>query len=384
MTKTSLTKDEILRYSRHILIPEIGLEGQEKLKKSSVLVIGTGGLGSPVSMYLSAAGVGHIGIVDFDVVDETNLQRQIVHGQSTVGKLKVDSARERLLDMNPNIDVTAYNEPFTSANAMMIAKGYDVIIDCTDNFPTRYLSNDVAVFLGIPNVYGSIFRFDGQLSVFGLANGPCYRCVFPEPPPPGLVPSCSDGGVLGVLPGIIGSLQANEAIKLLLGIGEPASGKLLLVDSLTFSFDTVNLRKNPNCKVCGEHPEITELIDYEQFCGVPGIDHEPVIDPRYEVSSETLKMELEGSNPPILIDVREPHEKAISDIDGSINIPLHDVAHELEKIPTDRPVVLFCKRGSRSARALEVVLNAGFINIRHLSGGINDWVTRFDPSQPIY
>lgn len=384
MKKTSLSKDEILRYSRHILIPEIGLEGQEKLKNSSALVIGTGGLGSPVSMYLAAAGVGHIGIVDFDVVDETNLQRQIVHGQSTIGKLKVDSARARLLDMNPNIEITAFNEPFTSANAMRIAKGYNVIIDCTDNFPTRYLSNDVAIFLGIPNVYGSIFRFDGQLSVFGLKDGPCYRCVFPEPPPPGIVPSCSDGGVLGVLPGIIGSLQANEAIKLLLGIGEPAAGKLLLVDALSFSFDTVNLRKNPNCKVCGDTPEITELIDYEQFCGVPGIEHQVEIDPRYEVAAERLKEELDGEGPPMLIDVREPHERAISDIFGSINLPLYNVAHELEKIPSDRAVVLFCKKGSRSARALEVVLNAGYTNVRHLAGGINAWIEKIDPSMPIY
>lgn len=380
----TLTKDEILRYSRHILIPEIGLEGQEKLKQSSALVIGTGGLGSPVSMYLAAAGVGKLGIIDFDVVDETNLQRQVIHGQSTVGRLKVESARERLLDINPMIEVIAYNEPFTSANAMRIAEGYDVIIDCTDNFPTRYLSNDVAVFLGIPNIYGSIFRFDGQLSVFNYKSGPCYRCVFPEPPPPGLVPSCSDGGVLGVLPGIIGSLQATEAIKVLLDIGDVASGKLLLVDALGFSFDTVNIRKNSNCKVCGEHPEITELIDYNQFCGVPGIDHEPEIDPKYVIEAEALRTALESIDAPLLVDVREPHELAISNIVGAINIPLHDVAYEQDRIPRDRDVVLFCKKGSRSARALEVLLNAGYQNVKHVRGGINAWIEQIDPSQPIY
>jgi len=269
-----LSHEEILRYSRHLLIPEVGLEGQRKLKNSSALVIGTGGLGSPVALYLAAAGVGRIGLVDYDVVDTSNLQRQVIHGTSTVGKLKVDSAKEKLLDLNPDIQIDVYNEPFTSENAMRIAKDYDVIIDGTDNFPTRYLTNDVCVFLGKPNVYGSIFRFDGQLSVFYAKEGPCYRCLFPEPPPPGLVPSCAEGGVLGVLPGTIGTLQATEALKVLLGIGEPMIGKLLLYNALDMSFDFVKLKKNPNCRVCGPNADIKELIDYEEFCGVPGHDHD--------------------------------------------------------------------------------------------------------------
>ncbi|HWS24212.1 MAG TPA: molybdopterin-synthase adenylyltransferase MoeB [Anaerolineales bacterium] len=384
MATDELTRDEFLRYSRHLLIPEIGLAGQKKLKRSSALILGTGGLGSPVSMYLAAAGVGHIGIVDYDVVDESNLQRQIVHGQAAIGMLKVESAKNRLLDINPHIKVTAFNEPFTSANAMRIARGFDIIVDCTDNFPTRYLSNDVAVILGIPNVYGSIYRFDGQVSVFGMPDGPCYRCVFPEPPPPGLVPTCSDGGVLGVLPGIIGSLQANEAIKVLLGIGEIASGKLLLLDALSFSFDTVTIRKNPNCKVCGTNPEIIELIDYDQFCGVPGFDHQPSVEREFVISPVQLKNELASIRPPLLIDVREPHELEISNIEGAINIPLHDIFVEREHIPRDHPVVLFCKRGSRSVMALNILLKAGFSNIRHLDGGINRWVEQFDQSQPVY
>jgi len=265
-----LSHEEILRYSRHLLIPEVGLDGQRKLKASSALVIGTGGLGSPVALYLAAAGVGRIGLVDFDVVDTSNLQRQVIHGVSTVGKLKVDSAKTKLLDLNPDIQIDIYNEPFTSENAIRIAQNYDVIIDGTDNFPTRYLTNDVCVFLGKPNVYGSIFRFDGQLSVFDAKQGPCYRCLFPEPPPPGLVPSCAEGGVLGVLPGTIGTLQATEALKVLLGIGEPMIGKLLLYNALDMTFDFVKLKKNPKCRVCGPNADIKELIDYEEFCGVPG------------------------------------------------------------------------------------------------------------------
>ncbi|MFN2144669.1 MAG: molybdopterin-synthase adenylyltransferase MoeB, partial [Anaerolineales bacterium] len=274
MTKQELSHDEIRRYSRHLLIPEVGLEGQLKLKNSSVLVVGTGGLGSPVSMYLAAAGVGHIGLVDYDVVDYSNLQRQVIHGTATLGELKVDSARDRLLDINPDIEVSTYNQLFTSANAMEIARGYDLIVDGTDNFPTRYLVNDVCVMLGIPNVYGSIFRFDGQVSVFDAEDGPCYRCVFPEPPPPGLVPSCAEGGVLGVLPGTVGTLQATEAVKLLLGIGTSLKGRMMLYNALDMSFDFIKLRKNPNCKVCGPDPEITELIDYEAFCGMPMNDHD--------------------------------------------------------------------------------------------------------------
>ena len=269
-----LSRDEILRYSRHLLIPEVGLEGQRKLKSSSALIIGTGGLGSPVSLYLAAAGIGRIGLVDYDVVDSSNLQRQVIHGTSTVGKLKVESARAKMLDLNPDIQVDVYNEPYTSENALRIAKDYDIILDGTDNFPTRYLTNDVAVFLGKPNVYASIYRFDGQVSVFYAKEGPCYRCLFPEPPPPGLVPSCAEGGVLGVLPGTIGTLQATEALKVLLGIGEPLIGKLLLYNALDMTFDFVKLKKNPNCRVCGPNADIKELIDYEEFCGVPSHDHE--------------------------------------------------------------------------------------------------------------
>ncbi|MDO9301995.1 MAG: molybdopterin-synthase adenylyltransferase MoeB, partial [Anaerolineales bacterium] len=313
-----LSHEEILRYSRHLLIPEVGLEGQRKLKASSALVIGTGGLGSPVALYLAAAGVGRIGLVDFDVVDTSNLQRQVIHGVSTVGKLKVESARAKLLDLNPDIQIDIYNEPFTSENAIRIAQDYDVLIDGTDNFPTRYLTNDVCVFLGKPNVYGSIFRFDGQLSVFDARQGPCYRCLFPEPPPPGLVPSCAEGGVLGVLPGTIGTLQATEALKVLLGIGEPMIGKLLLYNALDMSFDFVKLKKNPKCRVCGPNADIKELIDYEEFCGVPGHDHadEGSAGAGWDITAaeleERIRVEQSRSVKLVLLDVREPHELEIS------------------------------------------------------------------------
>lgn len=317
-----LTHEEILRYSRHLLIPEVGLRGQQKLKASSVLVIGTGGLGSPVALYLAAAGVGRIGIVDYDVVDASNLQRQIIHGTSTLGVRKVESARRRMLDLNPDIEVIAYDEPFTSENAMRIAADYDVIVDGTDNFPTRYLSNDVAVFLGKPNVYASIFRFDGQVSVFYAKEGPCYRCLFPAPPPPGLVPSCAEGGVLGVLPGTIGSIQATETLKLLLGIGEPLIGRLLLYNALDMSFDFVELKKNPNCRVCGPNADIKELIDYEEFCGVPGHDREEgSAGAGWDITPTELAERLQN-NGILLLDVREPHELEISRLPGAINIPL--------------------------------------------------------------
>ncbi|MCF6277445.1 MAG: molybdopterin-synthase adenylyltransferase MoeB, partial [Anaerolineales bacterium] len=319
---TELSHEEILRYSRHLLIPEVGLAGQEKLKASSALVIGTGGLGSPVALYLAAAGIGRIGLVDYDVGDETNLQRQIIHSLETVGDLKIESARARMLGLNPGIQVDVYNEPFTSDNAMRIAEDYDIIIDGTDNFPTRYLSNDVAVLLGIPNVYGSIFRFDGQASVFYAKEGPCYRCLFPEPPPPGLVPSCAEGGVLGVLPGTIGTIQATEAIKVLLGIGTPLIGKLLLYNALDMSFDYVKLKKNPDCKICGTNPTITELIDYEEFCGVPGHDRDGGdIESNWDITPDELVAAMKSSNLR-LIDVREPHELAISAIAEAENIPL--------------------------------------------------------------
>jgi molybdopterin/thiamine biosynthesis adenylyltransferase/rhodanese-related sulfurtransferase len=380
-----LSHAEIHRYSRHLLIPEVGLEGQRKLKAASVLVIGTGGLGSPIALYLAAAGVGRIGLVDYDVVDFSNLQRQVIHGTSKIGMLKVESARERMLDLNPDIQVEVYNEPFTSDNALGIAESYDILVDGTDNFPTRYLINDVCVLLGKANVYGSIFRFDGQVSVFDARTGPCYRCLFPEPPPPGLVPSCAEGGVLGVLPGTIGSLQASETLKLILGIGEPLIGKLLLYNALDLSFDFVKLRKNPNCKMCGDNPEITELIDYEAFCGVPGHDHdEGSAGPDWDISASELAQRLKNGEPLRLIDVREPHELEISHIEGSSLIPLGQLAARLSELDSAQEMVLFCKAGTRSARALELLVSAGFRKVKNLKGGINAWAQEVDPSLPIY
>ncbi|HQV63841.1 MAG TPA: molybdopterin-synthase adenylyltransferase MoeB, partial [Anaerolineales bacterium] len=378
-----LNHEEILRYSRHLLIPEVGLEGQRKLKNSSALVIGTGGLGSPVALYLAAAGVGRIGLVDYDVVDSSNLQRQVIHGTSTIGKLKVESARDKLLDLNPDIQIDIYNEPFTSENAIRIAKDYDVLIDGTDNFPTRYLTNDVCVFLGKPNIYGSIFRFDGQLSVFYAKEGPCYRCLFPEPPPPGLVPSCAEGGVLGVLPGTIGTLQATEALKVLLGIGEPMIGKLLLYNALDMSFDFVKLKKNPNCRVCGPNADIKELIDYEEFCGVPGHDHEEGsagagLDITAPELAERVKI-----NHLKLLDVREPHELEISALPNAVNIPLGQLASRLAELNSADDMVVFCKGGTRSARALELLSSAGFKKVKNLKGGINAWAKEVDTNLPI-
>jgi len=379
-----LSRDEILRYSRHLLIPEVGLEGQRKLKASSVLVVGTGGLGSPVAMYLAAAGVGRIGIVDYDVVDFSNLQRQVIHGTSKLNTLKVESARERMLDINPSVRVDMYNELFTSANALRIAEGYDLIIDGTDNFPTRYLVNDVCVKLGIPNVYGSIFRFDGQLSVFDGREGPCYRCLFPEPPPPGLVPSCAEGGVLGVLPGIIGSMQASEGLKLLLGVGEPLRGKLLLFNALDMRFDYVKLKKDPECVVCSLPADEIELIDYEAFCGVPAHDHEEGdMEDRYEIGVQELDNKLQSGSIK-LIDVREPHELQISQIEGAKMIPLGEIAGRLSELDTADEFVVFCRSGSRSARAVELMLAAGFRKVKNLRGGINDWARQVDPTIPVY
>jgi sulfur-carrier protein adenylyltransferase/sulfurtransferase len=379
-----LSRDEILRYSRHLLIPEVGLEGQRKLKNSSALIIGTGGLGSPVALYLAAAGIGRIGLVDYDTVDSSNLQRQVIHGTSTVGKLKVESARAKLLDLNPDIQVDVYNEPYTSENALRIAKDYDIILDGTDNFPTRYLTNDVAVFLGKPNVYASIYRFDGQVSVFYAKEGPCYRCLFPEPPPPGLVPSCAEGGVLGVLPGTIGTLQATEALKVLLGIGEPLIGKLLLYNALDMSFDFVKLKKNPNCRVCGPNADIKELIDYEEFCGVPSHDHEEgSAGANWDITVTELAERVK-TNHLKLIDVREPHELEISRLPNATNIPLGQLAARLSELDSAEDMVLFCKSGARSARALELLTSAGFKKVKNLKGGINAWAREVDKSLPIY
>jgi molybdopterin/thiamine biosynthesis adenylyltransferase/rhodanese-related sulfurtransferase len=379
-----LTRDEILRYSRHLLIPEVGLDGQRKLKGSSALIIGTGGLGSPASLYLAAAGVGRLGLVDFDVVDSSNLQRQIIHSTSTLGKLKVESARAKLVDLNPDIQVDIYNEPFTSENAMGIAKDYDILLDGTDNFPTRYLTNDVAVFLGKPNVYASIYRFDGQASVFYAKEGPCYRCLFPEPPPPGLVPSCAEGGVLGVLPGTIGTIQATEALKILLGIGDPLIGRLLLYNALDMSFDFVKLKKNPKCRVCGEQADIKELIDYEEFCGVPGHDHdEGSAGVGYDITAADLADRLK-QNHLKLLDVREPHELQISALPGAVNIPLGTLAARLSELDSAQDMVVFCKTGVRSSRALELLASAGFKKVKNLKGGINAWAREVDSSLPIY
>ena len=380
-----LSREEILRYSRHLLIPEVGLDGQRKLKAASVLLIGTGGLGSPVALYLAAAGVGHIGLVDYDRVEESNLQRQIVHGTNRVGKLKVESARERLLDLNPNIQVDIFNHPFTSSNAMRIAEPYSVIIDGTDNFPTRYLTNDLCVLTGKPNIYGAVFRFEGQASVFDARVGPCYRCLFPEPPPPGLVLSCADAGVLGILPGTIGTIQATEAIKLLLGIGSTLAGRLLLYNALDMSFEYVKLKKNPNCKVCGPHPEITHLIDYDEFCGVPGIGHdEASFGAEWDISATDLAARLNGGEKIRLVDVREPHELAISRIEGAENFPLGSLAARLTELDSSQEIVLFCKAGNRSQRALELLRSAGFRKVKNLKGGINAWAREVNPELPVY
>jgi len=380
-----LSHEEILRYSRHLLIPEVGLEGQRKLKSASVLVVGSGGLGSPAALYLAAAGVGHLGLVDYDVVDASNLQRQIIHGTATVGRRKVESARSRLLDLNPHIEVEIFDEPFTSANAQRIADAFQVIVDGSDNFPTRYLTNDLCVLSGKPNVYGAVFRFDGQASVFDARRGPCYRCLFPEPPPPGLVPSCADAGVLGILPGTIGTIQATEALKLLLGIGTSLIGKLMLYNALDMSFEYVALKKNPRCKVCGEQPEITGLIDYEAFCGVPGMFHnEESAGSEWDLEARQLAERLRRGEPLLLLDVREPHELQISHLEGAVNIPLGELAGRLSELDSTSEIVLFCKVGSRSRRALELLSSAGFRRLKHLKGGINAWAREVDPRLPVY
>lgn len=384
-----LSHAEIRRYSRHLIMPEVGLTGQKKLKAASVLLVGTGGLGSPLAMYLAAAGVGRIGLVDYDIVDASNLQRQVVHGIATVGKLKVESARDRILDLNPDIKVDVYNEAFTSANALEIARPYDIIIDGTDNFPTRYLVNDVCVLLGKPNVYGSIFRFEGQASVFWAKHGPCYRCLFPEPPPPGLVPSCAEGGVFGVLPGTVGTLQATEAIKLIVGIGDPLIGRLLLYDALAMTIDEVKLRKNPNCLVCSEHPTVTELIDYEQFCGMPMNDHQEEVSAGagLDITVQELKAKID-SNGGVknfrLIDVREPHEWEIARINGAQLIPLGQLAAHMNELDSAEEIVLQCKSGARSMKALELLRGAGFRKLKNLKGGISAWAREVDPSVASY
>ena len=378
---TTLSQDEILRYSRHLILPDVGLAGQEKLKAASILLVGAGGLGSPLALYLAAAGVGHLGLVDFDVVDLTNLQRQILHGTKDVGRSKLASARERIADINPHVRVTTFETTLDSSNALDIIRGFDVVVDGTDNFPTRYLVNDACVLLGKPNVYGSIFRFEGQASVFATADGPCYRCLFPEPPPPGMVPSCAEGGVLGVLPGLVGTIQATEAIKLILGIGKTLVGRLLLIDALTAEFRTVKLRKNPACPACGTR-EITALIDYDQFCGITKASKETDFS-LPEITPRELAQRLEAGTVD-LIDVREPHEWEIGRIPGARLIPLGTLAGALSSLDPAREIVVQCKSGVRSARAVRQLQAAGFRRVSNLAGGILRWSDDVDSSVPKY
>jgi sulfur-carrier protein adenylyltransferase/sulfurtransferase len=377
---------EMRRYSRHLILPEFGLEGQKKLKAAQVLIIGTGGLGSPVSMYLAAAGVGTLGLVDFDRVDETNLQRQIVHTTSTVGQFKVESARARLLDLNPHINVIPYAEPFTSANALEIARSYDVIVDGTDNFPNRYLSNDVCVLLGKPNIYGSVYRYEGQAAVFAMPDGPCYRCLFPSPPPPHSVPSCGEGGVLGVLPGVIGLIQATEAIKVIAGIGQTLSGYLLVYDALTMTFDKIKLKKNPNCVICSDHPTLDHLIDYEAFCGFPGrgaAQAEPVEE---SITPLALAARLKDPAAPRLrlIDVREKHEWEFAHLPGSELMPLDELDARLSELSPDDDIVVYCRTERRVHDALDLLHAFGFNRVRKLAGGIVAWAHDVDPEMPTY
>ena len=385
-----LNNDEIARYSRHLILPEVGLEGQKKLKAARVLCVGTGGLGSPLAYYLAAAGIGTLGLVDFDVVDKSNLQRQIIHTTADVGRPKIDSAAEKLTALNPHMKIVKHETMLTSANALEIIKDYDIVADGTDNFQTRYLVNDACVLLGKPNAYGSIFRFEGQASVFGAPDGPCYRCLYPEPPPPGLVPSCAEGGVLGILPGLVGVIQATETIKLILGIGEPLIGRLLLVDALSMKFRTLKLRKNPDCPVCGTHPTLTELIDYDQFCGIspakPEAANAPEKDGIPQLTVQDYKRKLDAGEKPFLLDVREPYEYEISKIEGSTLIPLGEVGSRLnELVPhKEEEIVVQCRSGARSQTAALQLKEAGFKHVVNLVGGINAWATEIDPSLPTY
>ena len=379
---TALNNDEILRYSRHLIMPEVGMEGQLKLKQAKVLCIGAGGLGSPLALYLAAAGVGTLGIVDFDVVDFTNLQRQIIHGTEDVGRKKLDSAADTLSEINPNVEVRKFDMRLSSANALELFREFDIIVDGTDNFPTRYLVNDACVLTGKPNVYGSIFRFEGQASVFATKEGPCYRCLYPEPPPPGLVPSCAEGGVLGILPGLVGIIQATEAIKLILGSGEPLIGRLLLVDALAMRFRELKLRKNPDCPACGTHPTVTELIDYNQFCGIRG-EEAAAPSTMKDMTVEELKQRLDKGDDLFVLDVREPHEYQICNLGGQL-IPLNDLPKRVSELDSSREIVVHCKMGGRSAKAVDFLKQSGFSRVHNLAGGINAWAERIDPKVPKY
>jgi molybdopterin/thiamine biosynthesis adenylyltransferase/rhodanese-related sulfurtransferase len=379
---TTLSNEEILRYSRHLIMPEVGMEGQLKLKAARVLCIGTGGLGSPLALYLAAAGVGTLGLVDFDVVDYTNLQRQIIHSTADVGRKKLDSAADKLKAINPFLDLRTFDTRLSSANALELFRDFDIIADGTDNFPTRYLVNDACVLTGKPNVYGSIFRFEGQASVFATEQGPCYRCLYPEPPPPGLVPSCAEGGVLGILPGLVGVMQATEVIKLILGKGEPLIGRLLLIDALNMKFRELKLRKNRDCPVCGTHPTVTKLIDYDEFCGIRG-EEKSVANAPTDMQVEELKRRLDAGDDIFVLDVREPHEYQICNIGGHL-IPLNDLPSRVHELDSSREIVAHCKMGGRSAKAVDFLRQAGFTKVHNLAGGINAWAERVDPKMPKY
>jgi sulfur-carrier protein adenylyltransferase/sulfurtransferase len=378
----TLSKDEILRYSRHLIMPEVGMEGQQKLKAARVLCIGAGGLGSPLALYLAAAGVGTLGIVDFDVVDYTNLQRQIIHSTADVGRKKLDSASDRLKAINPFVNIQKFETRLTSDNALKIFADFDIVADGTDNFPTRYLVNDACVLTGKPNVYGSIFRFEGQASVFATEDGPCYRCLYPEPPPPGLVPSCAEGGVLGILPGLVGVMQATEVVKLIIGKGEPLIGRLLLIDALGMKFRELKLRKNPDCPVCGAHPTITKLIDYNEFCGIRG-EETPVATNMSDMTVEELKRKLDNKEDIFVLDVREPHEYQICNLGGHL-IPLGDLPKRVSELDSSREIVAHCKGGTRSAKAVDFLRQAGFTKVHNLAGGIMAWANKIDPNMPKY
>ncbi len=381
----SLSNEEVLRYSRHLIMPEVGMEGQLKLKSAGVLLVGTGGLGAPLGLYLAAAGVGRIGLVDFDVVDLTNLQRQVIHGTKDVGRKKLDSAMERMRDINPHVELVPHEVRLSSENALEILKGYDIVVDGTDNFPTRYLVNDACVLLGKPNVYGSIFRFEGQATVFAYPGGPCYRCLYPEPPPPGLVPSCAEGGVLGILPGLIGVIQATETVKLILGEGEPLVGRLLLYDALAMRFRELKLRRNADCPVCGDRPTIRELIDYEQFCGIGR--HEPAPQPglsEWEIDPVEVKAKMDRGERFVLIDVREPHEYQICRIPGARLIPLGELPRRVHELDSADEIIAHCRSGVRSAKAVDFLRQAGFRKVKNMKGGILAWSDKVDPSVPKY
>ncbi len=377
-----LSNDEILRYSRHLIMPEVAMDGQRKLKAAKVLCIGAGGLGSPLALYLTAAGVGTLGLVDYDVVDYTNLQRQIIHSTNDVGRKKLDSASDKLKALNPFLNLRTFDMKLTSANALDLFREFDIVADGTDNFPTRYLVNDACVLTGKPNVYGSIFRFEGQASVFATEEGPCYRCLYPEPPPPGLVPSCAEGGVLGIMPGLVGVIQATETIKLILGQGDSLAGRLLLVDALGLKFRELKLRKNPDCPVCGTHRTITQLIDYDQFCGIRG-QEEPAGNDIPAISVEDLKKKLDAKADVFILDVREPHEYQICNLRGYL-IPVGDIPKRASELDSSREIVAYCKVGGRSAKAVNFLRRAGFTKVYNLTGGINAWADRIDPKMPKY